>query len=162
MRSLSTRFHDRSAVALGKRDNGVKRARARFRRTREAHNELVELRDRLLEKYKDELPPPDVSDLAFFAPLHLMGFLIKKEDAIVARGEDPTETLGCHPEQRLKQRSEAEALEAAAMDLIGLDRYERRAQARGNWAIRAFMNLNLLKHGRLSEGAAWQNEPNIR
>ena len=45
--------------------------------------------------------------------------------------------------KQIKERDEFEAFEQAAIDLIRLDRYERRAWSRQKRAIRAFMNLKL-------------------
>jgi hypothetical protein len=47
--------------------------------------------------------------------------------------------------KQIKDRDEFEALEQAAVDLIRLDRYERRAWSRQKCAIRAFMNLKLMR-----------------
>ncbi len=43
-----------------------------------------------------------------------------------------------------QQRDEYEALEAAAADLIRLERYERRAWSRQKRAIRSFLNLEMI------------------
>ena len=48
--------------------------------------------------------------------------------------------------QQIKDRDEFEAFEQAAIDLIRLDRYERRAWSRQKHAIRAFMNLKLMRN----------------
>ena len=47
--------------------------------------------------------------------------------------------------QQMKERDEFEAFEQAAIDLIRLDRYERRAWSRQKHAIRVFMNLKLVR-----------------
>jgi hypothetical protein len=47
--------------------------------------------------------------------------------------------------QQIKERDEFEVFEQAAIDLIHLDRYERRAWSRQKRAIRAFMNLKLMR-----------------
>jgi hypothetical protein len=59
------RLRDPSATALAKGDSRLKKARARFRKGQVAFDELVALRDRLLEKYKDELPPPIRSEQGY-------------------------------------------------------------------------------------------------
>ena len=53
------------------------------------------------------------------------------------------------------ERDEAAALEAAALDLLRLDRYERRALAQQKRAILEFMNIKLMKE--LARKAASQN-----
>lgn len=157
------RLHDPLAPTLGKRNNRLKLGEARLQKSREAYDELVALRDRLMEKYKGELPAaPAEADADPLVRLHLRIVLMDKEEAIVARGEDPTMTLGCHPEERPEQRSESDVLEASASALIRLDRYERRAQARRNRAIRVFINLKLGRHGRSCGEDGWQNEPKLR
>jgi hypothetical protein len=47
-----------TAIALAKGDNRLALAKARSLRSRLAHDELVALRDKLLLRYKDELPDP--------------------------------------------------------------------------------------------------------
>ena len=47
--------------------------------------------------------------------------------------------------QQIKERDEFEALEQAAIDLLRLDRYERRAWSQQKRAIRAFINLRLMR-----------------
>ena len=157
------RLHEPLAPTLGKRNNRLQLGNARLQKSREAYDELVALRDRLMEKYKGELPgAPAEADADPLVRLHLRIVLMDKEEAILARGEDPTMTLGCHPEERPEQRSESEVLEAGASELIRLDRYEHRAQARRNRAIRIFIHLKLVKQGRLLEEDGWQNEPKLR
>jgi len=47
--------------------------------------------------------------------------------------------------KQIKERDEFEAFEQAAIDLVRLDRYKRRAWSRQKRAIRAFMNLKLMR-----------------
>src|SRR4029078_13270514 len=47
--------------------------------------------------------------------------------------------------QQIRERDEFQAFEQAAIDLLRLDRYERRAWSRQKRAIRAYMNLKLTR-----------------
>jgi hypothetical protein len=72
------RLRDPSAVALAKGDNSLQLAKARFLKGKLAYAALIALRDRLLEKYKNELKPihPDVvSEIEEAFPPHLEEFL---------------------------------------------------------------------------------------
>jgi hypothetical protein len=52
------RCREPTAVALAKGDNSIALAKARSRKTDQADAELEALIAKLLERYKDELPPP--------------------------------------------------------------------------------------------------------
>jgi hypothetical protein len=137
------RLRDPSTVALAKRDNSLKLAKARGRESEKAYKELISLRDSLMEKYKDELPPPPADHEYDLFPPQLQAVLRKKVEA-AANGQGPTEAPADKVEQSVYERDESAALEEAAIDLLRLDRYERRARSRQNRAILAFMNLKLL------------------
>ncbi len=156
------RLREPSAIALAKGDNSLKLADERFSKAKRDYDTLVALSDSLLEKYKDELPPPIVVDLpvdVFGGPIsgeypqfHLLGFLADKQEDLVANAQDQTnatvdqveETVD-QVEEEVSERDEGAALEEAAVDLVRLDRYERRAQARQDVAIRGFINRKLMK-----------------
>jgi hypothetical protein len=91
------------------------------------------------------LLPPEPPDDISVIPLHLEEFLKKKE-------ADEASTVidaGCAHvgpgEEAIWERDEAAALEEAAVDLVRLDRYERRAWSLQKRAILAFMNIKLMK-----------------
>ena len=129
------RCREPTAIALAIGDNSLALARARVREGEQAEAELQTLIAKLLEQYKDELPPPEPPDDISIIPLHLEEFLESKEDegyAHIGPGEEAT-----------WERDEAAALEEAAVDLVRLDRYERRAWSQQKRAILAFMNIKL-------------------
>jgi hypothetical protein len=75
---------------------------------------------------EDEKEMPEIDHLHIPTPPHIEEFL--KKDLELFRERDETATLA-----------------EAARDLIRLDRYERRAWSRQKRAIRAFMNIKLMK-----------------
>jgi hypothetical protein len=107
------------------------------------------LRDILLEKYKDKLPPPILpedmmSEIdCLFLP-HLAEFLEERENKVAV--EALNKAIKFRAATCIQERDESEAFEAAIEDLIRLDRYERRAWSRQKRAMLAFMNLKLTKH----------------
>ena len=149
------RVREPIAIALAKGDNSLKLARARIGKAERDYDELVALRDSLLEKYKDELPPPIVIDLpedifggpgpVGLVPVHLLGFLATKHEELAANGQYQNDATVGQIEEGVPDRDEGEALEEAVVDLIRLDRYERRARAPQDRAIRGFINRKLMK-----------------
>jgi hypothetical protein len=109
---------------------------------------LIALRDRLLEKYKNELKPirhPDVvSEIEEAFPPHLEELLEEKGSELSA--EEIRQQKGrFYAEDCIGERDESAAMEEAASDLLRLNRYERRAWSRQRRAILAFMNVKLMK-----------------
>ena len=142
------RVQEVTAIALAKGDNSLALAKARSLRSRLAYDELVALRDKLLLRYKGELPDPietQVDDLvgcyAQLVPEHLREFLLDKEEA----SDQMEREAGVRKQadERIDERDEFAALEEAAPDLIRLDRYERRAWSRQKRAIRDFMKYEI-------------------
>lgn len=81
------RLREPSARALAKGDNSLKLARARSRRAHEPCEHMALLRDILLEKYKDKLPPPILpedmmSEIDCLFPRHLAEFLEERENKV--------------------------------------------------------------------------------
>ena len=81
------RLADPSAIALAKGDNSLKLGKAHLRKCKRAFKELVALREHLMEKYKDKLPPPTQAERIEEArggypliPSRLNSFLCDKED----------------------------------------------------------------------------------
>lgn len=147
------RVRQPSAIALAKGDNSLKLAKARSLKTRQAYDELVVLRDRLLEKYKRKLPPASVipgtkeklPEIEELIPLRLAHFLTEKEKEQLSKAQHPSAIKIRGVAEGLEGRDETAALEEAALDLVRLDRYERRAWSRQKRAVRSFMNIKLMK-----------------
>ena len=153
-RAVVERVREPSVIALAKGDNSLKMVRARFKEAQRDYDKLVALSDSLLEKYKDELPPPFVVDLpvevfggpiAEYPPFHLLGFLADRHEEQAANAQDQTDATLDQVDEEISERDEGEALEEAAVDLVRLDRYECRARARQDRAIREFINRKLMK-----------------
>jgi len=153
------RLRERSAIALAKGDNSLALADARFLKSCQADAELTALNNKLLEKYKDKLPPPIVRkqsvkfllEIHDLIPLHLRIFLqdMESESASQAGNALPAENEGEVMLNQLAEstdeRDESAALEEAALDLVRLDRYERRAWSRQKRAVCAFTSIKLMQ-----------------
>jgi hypothetical protein len=110
------RLRDPSAIALAKGDNRLQLAKARF---------LIALRDRLLEKYKNESKPfqhPDVvSEIEEAFPPHLEELL--EENGSELSAEEIRQQKGrFYDEDCIGERDESAAMEEAASDLLRLNR----------------------------------------
>lgn len=143
------RLREPTAIALARGDNSIELAEARLRKRDEDFNKCAAFRDKLLEKYKDELPPPDEDELTMcemdlLIPGRLEEFLEEKEREPASGAQDPGAAKADKIDGGTGERDEAATLEEAARDLIRLDRYERRAWSRQRRAIREFTNLKLM------------------
>ena len=146
------RVRDSRFIALAKGDKSLKFAKIRFRKTQEAYDEIVALREELLERHKNELPPPIITsemegmmtEMDQLIPLHLEVFLENKEEEQRAKTQVPSAPRVKSVAEGLEGRDESAALEEASLDLIRLDRYERRAWSRQKRAMRSFMNIKLM------------------
>jgi len=134
------RLREATAEPFAVGDNGIALSKAIFQRALLAREQILLLVPSFLEKYKDQMPanksPPSSFDIV---PLELkviaQSFETKEEEK---RALDLAR-------QQVKERDEFEAFEKATIDLIRLDRYERRAWSRQKRAMRAFMNLKLTR-----------------
>ncbi len=89
------RVRERSAIALARGDNSLALAKARFLKTQQAYDELAALRDKLLEKYKDKLPPPVLfekmeevlPEIELLFPLHLRIFLEDMDSELASKAQ---------------------------------------------------------------------------
>ena len=147
------RCREPTAVALAKGDNSLALAKARSRKTDQADAELQALIAELLERYKDELPPPS-GDLELL-PSHLLGFLGDKESEMASTAVEEQRADAVALEEHVDERDESAALEEAALDLVRLDRYEREAWSRQKRAILAFMNIKFMKGITATKGASF-------
>jgi hypothetical protein len=130
------RLRDPLVQALAKGKNILEVFDARSRRFQQARDLFEEFEKKIIESFKmqspsqlsteDEKKMPEIDHLPIPTPPHIEEFL--KKDLELSR-----------------ERDETAALAEAARDLIRLDRYERRAWSRQKRAIRAFMNIKLMK-----------------
>ena len=132
------RLRDSTAIALAKGDNSIKLAKARSMKSQLASEEIDRLVPKVLEKYKDQIERLGQAEhIEHIVPGRIIA-LLEWSDSI----EHERRAREIIEEQ---DRDEFEALEQAAVDLVGLDRYERRAWSRQKRAIRSFMNLKLMR-----------------
>lgn len=120
---------------------------------KQAETELVALIAKLLKKYKGELPPPEPLFNSSLIPVHLEEFLENKEANAASTVVDEDHAHVHSVEKASWERDGAAALEETDLDLVRLDRYERRALSQQKRAILEFMNIKLLKklRGRKAE-----------
>lgn len=140
------RLRDRTAIALAKGDNSLDLGRGRFLAAWLLNREIERRVPKLLANYQGQPldAAPNLADQVLagdLIPIRLKALLEETESA------EEYERAGEVAEQCLKrqQRGDAEALEEAIPDLKRLDRYERRAWAQHKRAIRAFMNIKLMR-----------------
>jgi hypothetical protein len=135
------RLRESTAIPLAKGDNSLDLARARSMQTWLARREIDELVPKILKKYNNELKSKkQASDLKLIVPGRIFS-LLEWSDSV------EHERHALEIAQKLieqNERNEFEALEAAALDLVRLERYEQRCWSRQKRAIRAFMNLRMI------------------
>jgi hypothetical protein len=130
------RLREPTAIALTKRDNSLKLAKARSKQARRAEKEITRCLPGVLEKYRDRLQGDPNHSPYDRVPLGLK-VLLEEPDP-----EEEQRALDLAREQiEQQQRDEHEALKEAISDLIRLERYERRAWSRQQRAIREFLNI---------------------
>lgn len=146
--AMVERLREPTAIALAKGDNSLELAVGRRMQAWVAVQEINALLPKTLEKFKDQLPPPLKFRVAMpdwvieddIVPIRLKALLWQCESPEVEQ-----RALALAKKQiEDQERDEFAALEAAAADLIRLDRYERRAWARQRRAIRHFMSTKLM------------------
>jgi hypothetical protein len=134
------RLRDSSAVALAKGDNSLDLARVRSMQTWLARKEIDELVPKVLKKYNNELKSKkQTRGLGLIVPGRIFS-LLEWSDSI------EHEQRAFEVAQKLVEQNERDdfaALEAAAIDLVRLDRYEQRCCSGQKRAIRNFMNLRM-------------------
>jgi hypothetical protein len=134
-----------TAEPFARGDNGIELTKRISQRAQLAYDLIVLLVPRLLEKYKDQL-------VKFETKVDNTADITLGDDIVLIRLK--AQSFGSMEEEKrrltlLGSRSRTETFEAfeqAAIDLIRLDRYERRAWSRQKHAIRAFMNLKLMRN----------------
>jgi hypothetical protein len=149
------RLREITAEPFAVGDNGIELSKAIFRRALLAREQILRLVPFFLEKYKDQVDtqanknPPSPFDIV---PLELK--VLMQSPETIEEEERALELA----RQQIKERDEFEAFEQAAIDLIRLDRYERRAWSRQKHTIRAFMNLKLVRDTK-KRGLAQRHSP---
>ena len=136
------RLREPTVVALTKRDNRLKLAKARSKQARRAEKEIERRLPSVLKKYRDRLGPDPYCGSKFdFVPLGLK-VLLEEPDS----PEEEQRALDLAREQiEQQQRDEHEAMQEAIPDLIRLERYERRAWSRQQRAIREFLSIKFTR-----------------
>ena len=140
------RLRDPTAIALAKGDNSVELAHGIFMRAWLAHRDIVALVPKVIEKYKEQLPGPEESSTDHtddFVP-NCLKVLLQMPDST-----EPDERAVALARRQIEEqeRDEHEALEAAVVDLVRLDRYQRRAWSRQKRALRDFLDIKLTRSG---------------
>ena len=144
------RLHEPYLVPFAKKDNMLQLAKGRYMEGWLAEWEIAALVPKLLEKYKDHMPPPNELDDKDpdIVPLRLK-VLLEESDYIDEETREGARKQIKEREQ-IERRDEYEALGAAVDDLIRLDRYERRAWSRQKRAVREFILFRLDRNNRSS------------
>jgi hypothetical protein len=135
------RLRESSAIALAKGDNSLDLAKARSIQTWLARREIDELVPKVLKKYNNELKSKKQAlDLKLIVPGHIFSLLDWSDS--IEHEQHALETAQKLVEQN--ERDEFEALEESAVDLVRLERYERRCWSQQKRAIRNFMYLKMI------------------
>ncbi len=134
------RLREATAEPFAVGDNGIALSKAIFQRALLAREQILLLVPSFLEKYKDQVE----ANKSFPSPFDIVPLELKVLVQSFETIEEEERALD-RARKQIKERDEFEAFEQAAIDLIRLDRYERRAWSRQKHAIRAFMNLKLMR-----------------
>jgi hypothetical protein len=148
--ALIERLRERGTMALSKGDVSFILAKLRSLKTQLAYKSLLELCARIMEQYKDELPPPlapDETGAETFVSGELIPLRIQALDGFarareaVNRARKDRSKYFEQASKLIRERDQLECMEKALADLLRLDRYERRAWSRQKKAIRAFIEI---------------------
>jgi len=141
--ALVERLRDPTAIALTKRDNSLKLAKARSLQARAAAEEITLRLPRVLEKYRDRLQGNPNDSPYELVPLGLKVLLLEEP---VSPEEEQRALDLARKQIEQHQRDEHQAMEEAIPDLLRLERYERRAWSRQQRAIREFLNIKFTRN----------------
>lgn len=134
------RLREPYVAPFSRKDNSLELAKRRSFEARLAEREIRARVPELLQKYKDQMPPPLKLDDKY--PDWICGELVPIQlRALLQEPDDIDEETRERARKRIEERNEHEALEAAIGDLIRLDRYQRRAWSRQKKAIREFISM---------------------
>jgi hypothetical protein len=141
------RLRDETAIALAKGDNSREVAKARFIQMWLAHREIEALVPKVREKYKNMIHRSAKGSEKIaqevgtgMVPIAIKTLLSEEEASIEANQH------AINVARKLinaEDRDEYAALEEGIVDLVRVDRYEKRAWSRQKRAIRSFMNIRL-------------------
>jgi hypothetical protein len=146
--ALVDRLREQTAIALAKGDNSLTIATARFMQAWLAHREIQALVPKVREKYRNQILPPHLdssgrdTSLDFgMIPINIKALLEGDSESI-----EPNENALKAASRLIEssERDEHDMMEEAAIDLVRLDRYERRVWSRYKRAVRSYMNLKLM------------------
>jgi hypothetical protein len=135
------RLREPYVAPFSKKDNSLGLAKGRSFEAWLADREIMARVPELLEKYKDQMPPPLNEDTREWR--RYMDFVPIRLKALLQEPDDIDEATRERARKRVEAgyRDEHEALETAVGDLIRLDRYQRRAWSRQKRAIREFIRM---------------------
>ena len=142
--TLVERLREPHAQALAERDNSYNVALARSMQAWLACHEIEQSVPKLLEKYKDQLPPPLkfkegtpdwITQADDIVPIRLKALLTSPESI----EEEQRITDLVRREVEKLDRDDGEALEAALPDLVRLERYYGRTWTQYKRAVRHLM-----------------------
>jgi hypothetical protein len=152
------RLRETTAIALAKGDNSIKMAKARSMKAWIADWEIAAVLPHVLEKYKNQMPPPfprretgpeELRDWDESVPIRLKAILEEPD-----REEERKALAVAKKQIEEQERDDHEALEGAVPDLLRLERYERRAWSRQKRAIRQFIALHFYLNNHCSTAQA--------
>jgi hypothetical protein len=151
--TLVERLREQTAIALSKGDNSLTVATARFMQAWLAHREIQAVVPKVRKKYRKQMLPPhcdssgrDISLDFGIIPINIKA-LAEEDSGSIEPSENALKAASRLVEST--ERDEHEIMEEAAIDLVRLDRYERRVWSRYKRAIRSYMNLKLLDLNRV-------------
>lgn len=130
---------------LGKRNKSGELAAAEMLEAWLAHREIEARLPQVMEKYKDQMLPPMKVDEPLpdwlrydddIVPIRFKALLDEPDPAAEEKALELTR-------KQIEECDEYEALEAAVVDLIRFDRYQRRAWSRQKKAIRELLRTTI-------------------
>jgi hypothetical protein len=146
--ALADRLREQTAIALAKGDNSRTLAIARFLQAWLAHRQIEALVPKVQAKYREQISPPhlDCSGRALgdgfgMIPLNVKALL--EEDTESPEAQRNAMMTAARVIESA-ERDEHEVIEEGALDLLRLDRYERRNWSRYKRAIRSYINLKIM------------------
>ena len=134
------RLREPYVAPFSRKDNSLELAKGRSFEAWLAHREIRVRVPELLQKYKDQIPPPELDENSpeWCRYGELIPLCLK---VLLQEPDDVAEEIRERARKRIEERDEHEALAAAVGDLIRLDRYQRRAWSRQKRAIREFIRM---------------------